>query len=132
MKATKKELTWTVILVLALVLFFATGCKTVYVPVERTEVEYRDRYRIDSIYNRDTVELYRQNDTIYKNVIRWRERFTLDTLYIHKIDSIPIIKEVEKIIEVNKLTWWQSFRLKSFNVILIIAGVLLLIFFIRK
>lgn len=120
MKLTKTRKTVFAI-ILTCILFFVTGCKskTVLVPVDRVKIEYRDRLRVDSVYNRDTVELYRQNDTIYKNVIRWRERFRLDTLSVVKVDSIPYPVEVVR--EVNKLTKWQSFRLKILNILVLVV-----------
>lgn len=116
-KLKKKRLIWMIILVLGLILFFATGCKTktVLVPVKETKIEYRDRLRVDSIYNRDTVQIYGRNDTIFKDVIRWRERFRVDTVSVVKIDSIPY--PVEVIQEVNRLTKWQRWRLTILNII---------------
>ena len=113
----KIRLVWTVILLAILVVFLLTGCKTktVLVPVKETKIEYRDRLRVDSIYNRDTVQIYGRNDTIFKDVIRWRERFRLDTVSVVRIDSIPY--PVEVILEVNKLTKWQRWRLTMLNII---------------
>lgn len=113
----KIRLVWTVILLAILVVFLLTGCKTktVLVPVKETKIEYRDRLRADSIYNRDTVQIYGRNDTIFKDVIRWRERFRVDTLSVVMIDSIPYPVEVVK--EVNKLTKWQRWRLTILNII---------------
>ena len=104
------------LLLLAILSLFA-GCKTktVLVPVKETKIEYRDRLRVDSIYNRDTVQIYGRNDTIFKDVIKWRERFRLDTVSVVRIDSIPY--PVEVIREVNKLTKWQRWRLTILNVI---------------
>ncbi len=115
-----KEIIWCIILTLGLILFFATGCKTrtILVPVKETKIEYRDRLRVDSIYNRDTVQIYGKNDTIFKNVIKWRERFRIDTVSVVKIDSIPY--PVEVVTEVNKLTKWQRWRLNALNIIAII------------
>ena len=113
----KIRLVWTVILLAILVIFLLTGCKTktVIVPVKETKTEYRDRLRVDSIYNRDTVQIYGRNDTVFKDVIRWRERFRLDTVSVVRIDSIPY--PVEVILEVNKLTKWQRWRLTLLNII---------------
>lgn len=113
----KIRIVWTIILVAILVVFLLTGCKTktVLVPVKETKIEYRDRLRIDSIYNRDTVQIYGRNDTVFKDVIRWRERFRVDTVSVVRIDSIPY--PVEVIQEVNKLTKWQRWRLAMLNVI---------------
>ena len=115
-KSTKKELIWMVVLILGLILFFATGCRSVQpVIVEKIKIEYRDRLRVDSIYNRDTVQIYGRNDTIFKDVIKWRERFRVDTVSVVRIDSIPY--PVEVIQEVNKLTKWQRWRLTLLNII---------------
>ena len=113
----KIRLVWTVILLAILVIFLLTGCKTktVLVPVKETKTEYRDRLRVDSIYNRDTVQIYGRNDTVFKDVIRWRERFRIDTVSVVMIDSIPY--PVEVIQEVNKLTKWQRWRLTILNII---------------
>ena len=113
----KIRLVWTIILLAILVVFLLTGCKTktVLVPVKETKIEYRDRLRVDSIYNRDTVQIYGRNDTIFKDIIKWRERFRLDTVSVVRIDSIPY--PVEVIQEVNKLTKWQRWRLTILNII---------------
>lgn len=100
---------------LILSLFTACRTKTVLVPVDRVKIEYRDRLRVDSIYNRDTVQIYGRNDTIFKDIIKWRERFRVDTVSVVKIDSIPY--PVEVIQEVNRLTKWQRWRLTILNII---------------
>jgi hypothetical protein len=116
----KIRIVWEVILVAILVIFLLTGCKTktVLVPVKETKIEYRDRLRVDSVYNRDTVQIYGRNDTVFKEVIRWRERFRIDTVSVVRIDSIPY--PVEVIREVNVLTKWQRLRLNALNIIVII------------
>ena len=117
MKTTKQNIIWAIILTAILIIFLATGCKTktVLVPVKETKIEYRDRLRVDSIYNRDTVQIYGRNDTVFKDVIRWRERFRVDTVSVVRIDSIPY--PVEVIQEVNRLTKWQRWRLTILNII---------------
>jgi hypothetical protein len=115
-KTKTKQIIWAIILTLGLILFFATGCRSVQpVIVERIKIEYRDRLRVDSVYNRDTVEIYGRNDTIFKDVIRWRERFKFDTVSVVRVDSIPY--PVEVIQEVNRLTKWQRWRLNALNVL---------------
>jgi hypothetical protein len=109
-----------------------TGCKThtVYVPVEHTTTEYKDRLRLDSIYYRDTIRLFSVGDTVYKDVVRWRERFVRDTVYHKRTDSIPVI--VEKEIQVNYLTRWQHIRLQILNVIAALLLVYLAYLFGKK
>lgn len=123
----KIRLVWTIILVAILVVFLLTGCKTktVLVPVDHVKIEYRDRLRIDSVYNRDTVQIYGRNDTIFKDIIKWRERFRTDTLRIVKTDSIPYPVEVVR--EVNVLTKWQRWRLNALNALALIIVVYIVI-----
>jgi len=116
----KIRVVWTIILLAILVVFLLTGCKTetVLVPVEKVKIEYRDRLRVDSVYNRDTIQIYKKNDTIYYEKIKWRERFKIDTVSVVRVDSIPYPVEVVR--EVNVLTKWQRLRLNALNIIAII------------
>lgn len=127
MKTKTKYRILCAILLIVLIAFFATGCKTktVLVPVDRVKIEYRDRLRIDSVYNRDTLHLFTRGDTVYLQSIKWRERFRTDTLRIVKTDSIPYPVEVVR--EVNVLTRWQRWRLNALNVLVLIIVVYLVI-----
>jgi hypothetical protein len=125
----KRKYIWFIILLGMLIIFLATGCKSIeYVPVEHHTIEYKDRHVIDSIYNRDTVQIFTRGDTVYNNVIKWRERFKVDTMTYFKTDSVPVIVEVDKYI--NQLTKWQKWRLNAFNVI--VAGLLVWLFFVFR
>ncbi len=126
----KIRIVWTVILLAILVVFLLTGCKTktILVPVDRVKIEYRDRLRVDSVYNRDTIHLFTKNDTVYLQSIKWRERFRVDTVTHFKTDSVPVIVEVEKY--TNQLTKWQKWRLNAFNVI--VVGLLVWLFFVFR
>lgn len=114
------------LLLLAILSLFA-GCKTktVLVPVEKVKIEYKERLRVDSVYNRDTIQIYKKNDTIYYEKIRWRERFKIDTVSVVRVDSIPYKVEVVK--EVNKLTKWQKLRLNTLNILVLIIAAYLFI-----
>lgn len=94
-----------------------SGCKTrmVYVPAETVKTEYRERHTLDSIFYRDTVQLSIRNDTVFRDVIKWRERFKTVRDTVNVTDSIPVIVEVE--VPVNYLTQWQKIRLQILNVI---------------
>lgn len=113
--------------IVLLILMTLTACKTkeILIPVERVKIEYKDRLRIDSVYNRDTMYLFTENDTVYLQSIKWRERFRIDTVNLVKVDSIPY--KVEVIKEVNKLTKWQKTRLDALNIIVILILIYALI-----
>lgn len=114
-----KRLIQLIPLLAILSLFVGCKTKTVLVPVERVKIEYRDRLRVDSVYNRDTVNIYMKNDTVYLQTVKWRERFKFDTVSVVRIDSIPY--PVEVIQEVNRLTKWQRCRLNALNIIALVV-----------
>ena len=78
---------------------------------------YRDRY-VD-----------RSHDTLYvqERNVEYRYRLLRDTLRIHQVDSVPVIREVEVVREVVRIPWfyqcWASIGL---------LGILLFILKIQK
>ena len=113
--------------ILLIISLSISGCKPkqILVPITETKIEFRERFRVDSVYNRDTLMLFSQNDTVYLQTIKWRERFRIDTISVVKVDSIPYTVEVVK--EVNKLTKWQQIRLSALNILLLIIVIYVLI-----
>lgn len=113
--------------ILLIVLLSISGCKPkqILVPITETKIEFRERFRVDSVYNRDTLMLFSQNDTVYLQTIKWRERFRIDTISVVKVDSIPYTVEVVK--EVNRLTKWQQIRLSALNILLLIIVIYVII-----
>lgn len=107
-----------------LLIFALSGCKTrtILQPVEKIKIEYRDRFKIDSIHNTDSILIYQKSDTVYLSSIKWRERFVKDTVSVLRVDSIPYPVEVVKY--VNQLNKWQKIRLQLLNVII---GVILIL-----
>lgn len=86
-----------------------TGCtKTVYVPVESVRTEYQDRYLRDSIFLRDSVHVREKGDSVI--IDRWHKEY-VDRLRVDsfiRTDSIQVPYPVDKIVEVNRLYWWQE------------------------
>lgn len=126
MKANRLS-TWETLLVIvavALIGYALTSCspKVRVVPVERTRVEWRDRWRLDSIYVHDSIYLTEKQagDTIYKvkEVYRWRDRWRVDTINTGRTDSVRVTEVVEV---PAKLNAWQAWRLKAFAPLLAIA-----------
>jgi len=113
--------------ILLIISLSISGCKPkqILVPITETKIEFRERFRVDSVYNRDTLMLFSQNDTVYLQTIKWRERFRIDTVSVVKVDSIPYSVEVVK--EVNRLTKWQQIRLSALNILIVIIVIYVLI-----
>lgn len=93
---------------------FFTSCKSVeYVPVieHHTDTLIVNKTAHDSIYVHDSTYIHEKGDTVWYE--RWHtkyiERETHDTIFQHRIDSIPKPYPVEKRVEVEKpLSWWQK------------------------
>ena len=113
-----------VIIAVALLGYALTSCspRVRVVTVERTRTEWRDRWRLDSVYVHDSIYLTERmaGDTIYKvrEVYRWRDRWRVDTINTGRIDSIRLTEVVEV---PAKLTAWQAWRLKAFAPLLAVA-----------
>ena len=88
-----------------------SGCKTteyIKVPVETIRTEYK--VQKDSVYLHDSINVYTETkgDTVYITKFKYKIKGTFKTDTILKRDSIPVIVEVEKVVEVNKLHSWQK------------------------
>ena len=88
-----------------------SGCKTteyIKVPVETIRTEYK--VQKDSIYLHDSINVYTETkgDTVYITKLKYKIKETFKTDTVLKRDSIPVIVEVEKVVEVNKLHSWQK------------------------
>lgn len=102
-------------------LFFLTSCRARTVYVDKVKTEYRDVVRVDSVYNRDTVAMYIAGDTVFKEVIKWRERWQLRIDSFRRVDSVPYAVEVVR--EVNRLTPWQKKQIAGFWVAVGLIGI---------
>ena len=99
---------------LGIILMFTlllSGCKTteyIKVPVETVRTEYK--VQKDSIYLHDSINVYTETkgDTVYITKLKYKIKETFKTDTMLKRDSIPVIVEVEKVVEVNKLHSWQK------------------------
>ena len=87
-----------------------SGCKTKiqYVPVESVRTEYQDRIIRDSIYQQDSVFFAIKGDTVYLEKYRtlYKDRFLRDSVIVQ--DTIRVPYPVDKVVEVNKLRWYQE------------------------
>lgn len=97
------------ILATLLVLSVASCTTTRYIPIEsvRTEIEYRDRLRTDSIFVSDSVYIREKGDTIFVEHTRYayRDRMQVDTAYVCITDSVQVPYPVPA-----QLSSWQRFK----------------------
>jgi hypothetical protein len=101
------------IYVFFILLLTLCGCKTRYVsvPVEtvKTEKEYVDKWRLDSIYIRDSVMVQMAGDTVFieKYKYLYRDRLLRDSVFIVDSIRVQVPYPVEVVKEINRLHNWQ-------------------------
>ena len=94
----------------------------------------RDTVQVTNV-KQDSVFIYRDrtvdrsHDTVYVNdrSVAYRYRLQRDTLRIHRVDSIPVIREVEVVREVARTPWYAKL-LSAIGLL----GLFLFLFKIRK
>lgn len=121
-----------------LIVGMLTSCRTQYVPVPEIHtmtVEKHDTLlRLDSIFQRDSVIMRMQGDTVWKEkfIIRYRDRIVGKTVYRDsvKVDSVRVPFPVER-----KLNAWERAVLSSAKpviIVLILPLSLMLLSWLRK
>ena len=102
---------------LATLAIIMASCKTIkYIPMET--VRYRDSVRlverVDSIHVHDSVYVHQwhERDTTWVEKVtvhtRYRDRWRVDTILIHRRDSVPYPVPVTKEVIKYQLRWWQK------------------------
>ena len=90
---------------------------------------YLHQVQYDSIYVYRDRYVDRSHDTLYvqERNVEYRYRLLRDTLRIHQVDSVPVIREVEVVREVVRTPWLYK-CLAAIGLL----GILLFILKIRK
>lgn len=96
-----------------LLFIFISGCRSIqYVPVETVKIEYRDRFKIDSIIKYDSVyfDRYMKGDTtfIVKEKYKYLDKIKIVHDSVFKTDSIPVTVIVEK-----QLSKWEKVKMDT-------------------
>lgn len=101
--------------IIVVLLLICMSCRTtkyvdVPVPVETVRTEYVNLLYKDSVFVRDSVDRYIQGDTVYQYKYKYIYKYLNRTDTIIKTDSIEVPVEIKttKIVEVNKIKWYQS------------------------
>ena len=119
-----------------LCLLFCTllaGCgtqrKTSVVERVTRDTLYLHQVQYDSIYVYRDRYVDRSRDTLYvqERSVEYRYRLQRDTLRIHQVDSVPVIREVEVVREVARTPWYAKL-LAAMGLV----GIFFFIFKIRK
>ena len=99
--------------------------------VERIQRDtvYLHQVQYDSVFVSQERYVDRSRDTLYvqERSVEYRYRLLRDTLRIHQVDSVPVIREVEVVREVARTPWYAKL-LAAIGLL----GIFLFIFKIRK
>lgn len=127
------------ILLLLFLLLMLSGCKSTHsvAVAERVlhDTCYVERVHYDSIHIDSWHSTYRDADTVYRDQIRYEYRYRMlhDTVSIHRVDSIPVIQEVEVVREVSRpLSWFDRLCRSSFFMFLFVIGIGIWLLIYRK
>ena len=116
-----------------LCLLFCTllaGCgtqrKTSVVERVTRDTLYLHQVQYDSVYVSQERYVDRSRDTLYvqERSVEYRYRLQRDTLRIHQVDSVPVIREVEVVREVARTPWYAK--------LLAVVGLVVVFLFIFK
>ena len=90
---------------------------------------YLHQVQYDSVFVSQERYVDRSRDTLYvqERSVEYRYRRLTDTLRIHQVDSVPVIREVEVVREVEHTPWYAKL-LAAVGLV----GIFLFIFKIRK
>lgn len=110
-----------------LLFIFISGCRSIqYVPVETVRIEYRDRFKIDSIIKYDSVyfDRYMKGDTafIIKEKYKYLDKIKIVHDSVFKTDSIPVTVIIEK-----QLSKWEKVKMDTGGWAIGVASCLLII-----
>lgn len=105
------------------------SCKSIqYVPVVtvKSDTTYINKLQRDSIYERDSIFIRSQGDTVLIEKFKYKyvDRLVRDTSYVSRVDSIQVPYPVEK-----QLTRWESFKM-SVGGYAIVIGIISIILFV--
>ena len=80
--------------------------------VERIQKDtvHLHQVQYDSVFVSQERYVDRSRDTVYVNdrSVAYRYRLQRDTLRIHQVDSVPVIREVEVVREVARTPWYAK------------------------
>ena len=124
----KKIIIFLILLVVACTLI---GCATSkkasgVVVASAHDTVYFNKVLYDSIYIDSWHHTYQKADTVVveKTKLEYRYKLLRDTVFRARIDSVPVIREIEVVREVRRVPWYAK--------VLSVLGILLLIILLFK
>ncbi len=88
----------------------------------------------DSIYIDRYQNTFLKADTVYveKTMVEYRFRQLRDTLRVHRVDSVPVIREVEIVRRERYIPWWSKVLNAAGGIALMLLVLRILMKYIRQ
>ena len=84
-----------------------TTTKYVEVPVDRVKIEYKDRTKIDTLIQKDSVITQLKGDTIFLEKYKYLYKIKEVRDTVNRTDTITTVQTIEVEKKVNELKNWQ-------------------------
>ena len=98
-----------------------------------TRIEYRDRVKIDSVMQIDSVIIREKGDTIYIREVKVSRETLRDTIQVCKIDTIRVPMFIEKEVEVERqLTTYERIKITIGGWLIAFVIIMLISYFVKK
>lgn len=92
------------------ILLLLNGCiptRYVEIPVDRIKIEYRDKTKIDTLIQKDSIITLLKGDTVFLEKYKYLYRIKEVRDTVAKTDTITTVQTIEVEKKVNELKNWQ-------------------------
>ena len=96
-----------VIILLIILLGSCTSTRYIEVPVDRIKIEYRDKTKIDTLIQKDSIITLLKGDTVFLEKYKYLYRIKEVRDTVAKTDTITAVQTIEVEKKVNELKNWQ-------------------------
>lgn len=99
-----------------------------------SDTVYLTNVCFDSIYIDRYQNTFLKADTVYveKTMVEYRFRQLRDTLRVHRVDSVPVIREVEIVRRERYIPWWSKVLNAAGGIALMLFVLRILMKYIRQ
>lgn len=96
-----------VVILMVLLISSCTITRYVEVPVDRIKIEYRDKTKIDTLIQKDSIITQLKGDTVFLEKYKYLYRIKEVRDTVAKTDTITTVHTIEVEKKVNELKNWQ-------------------------
>lgn len=96
-----------VIILLIILLGSCTSTRYIEVPVDRIKLEYRDKTKIDTLIQKDSIITLLKGDTVFLEKYKYLYKIKEVRDTVAKTDTVTTVQTIEVEKKVNELKNWQ-------------------------